>query len=479
MSHGKDVRAHGAALVEASPLATLMLRRVDGRTPEVIYANPAARALLAGPDGAPHAVGGGTLARLAAAAITSGEPAVDRRVTLFHRPGRWYAVRAVPTGDGEAAVFVSDITDRVGDRARADGWVDTVDALGLAVWIFERRPDAMTLLELPVVDASSAARAWGAPRALRAGQDTLQGALGEVLGPDDIQRMGGLLRGGGSVPLELRRGGQAWVGHAYARDRHLLVCLRDDSSRGALLATVQQNVALLAKSQADLAALGRALHEHIRPRLSRAQVWQHRLDEALAAGDLTRIRAEVERQDGGLRALAAILDDLQTYAGINSATATNDAVHLAEAVDDGIAALGDRLTDARARIIRGRLPTIWGRSEVWPIVFRHLFDNALCRARPGVPLEVAVEAEMADGEWWVSVRDNGQGIPKRFLDRIFEPLFQVQPSPDAGCGLGLAICRRVVEQHLGTVAADSVVGQGTTITIRLPTVGRAASLTLL
>jgi signal transduction histidine kinase len=75
------------------------------------------------------------------------------------------------------------------------------------------------------------------------------------------------------------------------------------------------------------------------------------------------------------------------------------------------------------------------------------------------------------------VRDTGCGIPADKLPRIFEPFYTTKNGPDAsgkgGTGLGLSMCRDILEAHHGRIRVDSTVGKGTAFTLKLPTVSKA------
>jgi signal transduction histidine kinase len=105
-------------------------------------------------------------------------------------------------------------------------------------------------------------------------------------------------------------------------------------------------------------------------------------------------------------------------------------------------------------------------------VFTNLIDNALKHTLEGG--RVQLTAEMSSG--WVSVHvvDTGPGIPLEELSRIFERFYQLDKarsgSGPRGAGLGLAISREIIEAHGGNLQAESVVGQGSRFTVRLPIV---------
>lgn len=96
--------------------------------------------------------------------------------------------------------------------------------------------------------------------------------------------------------------------------------------------------------------------------------------------------------------------------------------------------------------------------------FLNIIINALQATRPGG--SVTVSTELAGAELCeIRIRDTGTGIDAVTLEKIFEPFFTTKPD---GTGLGLAISRKIIENHGGTLLVESGVGQGTTITVRLP-----------
>ncbi|MEZ4654835.1 MAG: ATP-binding protein [Candidatus Eisenbacteria bacterium] len=110
-------------------------------------------------------------------------------------------------------------------------------------------------------------------------------------------------------------------------------------------------------------------------------------------------------------------------------------------------------------------------------LLQNLIGNALKFTRPGVPPKVAIHvrtehpaSDPAQREWFtITIEDNGIGLDEQFADKIFIP-FQRLHTRDAysGTGIGLAVCRRVVDRHGGQIEVSGRPGEGTTFSVHLP-----------
>jgi two-component system, chemotaxis family, sensor kinase Cph1 len=102
-------------------------------------------------------------------------------------------------------------------------------------------------------------------------------------------------------------------------------------------------------------------------------------------------------------------------------------------------------------------------------LFQNLLANGLKFHRPGEPPQVHVSALPAGGAWQFTVSDNGIGIEPQYLDRIFVLFQRLHTRAEyPGTGIGLAICKKIVERHGGTMHVTSSPGHGTTFTFTLP-----------
>jgi PAS domain S-box-containing protein len=172
--------------------------------------------------------------------------------------------------------------------------------------------------------------------------------------------------------------------------------------------------------------------------------------------------------DGALR-MQELINDLLTYSRAGSRALELRAVDTNRTVDRVIGDLGGAMLDSAASVTRDELPTVQADATQLEQLFQNLIANGIKFRRPDVPPEVHISARRSPAAWSFAVRDNGIGIEPQYLDRIFI-LFQRLHSRAEypGTGIGLAICKKIVERHGGTLTVQSRPGQGTTFEFTLP-----------
>lgn len=161
--------------------------------------------------------------------------------------------------------------------------------------------------------------------------------------------------------------------------------------------------------------------------------------------------------------MGALVDDILAFSRMEGPR-----VRMPVALGPLVAEVVDGL-EGDPRIAVGELPTVSADPDQLAIVFRNLLGNALKFERPGIPIAVSVDAERRDDAWEIRVADNGVGIPETELQSVFE-LFQ-RGSTGAeyhGSGIGLAICRRILELHVAEIHAERNEAGGTTFCFLLP-----------
>lgn len=163
-----------------------------------------------------------------------------------------------------------------------------------------------------------------------------------------------------------------------------------------------------------------------------------------------------------------LIQDLLIYSGVDSPGRPFELTDFRELFDAALASLREDIARSGATVTRGELPTLMGDRIQLAQVMHHLIDNGI-KYRGKEPPRVHVAAERQEDEWLFSVRDNGIGIDKKHHRRIFE-IFRRLHSQQAypGTGIGLAICRRVVQRHGGQIWVESEPGWGSTFYFTLP-----------
>jgi signal transduction histidine kinase len=132
-----------------------------------------------------------------------------------------------------------------------------------------------------------------------------------------------------------------------------------------------------------------------------------------------------------------------------------------------LAKLGKELRANDASVTNEKLPPVSGDPDRLMEVFENLLHNALRHRGPNPPQIQITVARRAD-EWLLAVRDNGPGVEAAYLESIFQPFVRLHGRQHPGPGLGLAICRVIVELHGGRIWAESGAGAGVAFLFTLP-----------
>jgi len=133
-----------------------------------------------------------------------------------------------------------------------------------------------------------------------------------------------------------------------------------------------------------------------------------------------------------------------------------------------ISTLKPMLEETGGDIVCDVLPRIRGNMSQITQLFQHLLDNAVKYRKKEEPPSVRVSAAQKDNGWEFSVTDNGIGIDPAYYERIFEPFKRLQGREYPGAGIGLALCRRIVEAHGGQIRVESEPGRGSTFRFTIP-----------
>ncbi len=231
---------------------------------------------------------------------------------------------------------------------------------------------------------------------------------------------------------------------------------------------LEERTAELARSNADLQQFAYVashdLQEPLRAVVSYLQLLERRYAGKLDEKADKYITHAVE---GGLR-MQGLINDLLAYSRVETLGKTLQVVDVERVVDDALRNLRVAIGENDAAITRDPLPPLRADQVQLTQVFQNLIANAI-RFRSDAPPQIHVGAEPQDDGWRFSVTDNGIGIDMKHAERIFV-IFQRLHSRRAyaGTGIGLAICKRIIERHGGRIWVESALGKGSTFYFTLP-----------
>ncbi|MCB9731114.1 MAG: PAS domain S-box protein [Deltaproteobacteria bacterium] len=188
--------------------------------------------------------------------------------------------------------------------------------------------------------------------------------------------------------------------------------------------------------------------------------YRGRLDDT-ADHYIDRIVASVKR-------MQTLIGDVLDYSRVDSRARPFEPTDLNEICRDALAILDSSLADSGGEVIVEELPIVRGDRAQLTQLFQNLIGNAI-KYHGKAPPKVEVTSEANDGGWVISVRDNGIGIAPKHHERVFEIFRRLHPQ-DAypGTGIGLAVCRRIVHRHGGTIWVESEAGAGSVFSFTLP-----------
>lgn len=166
--------------------------------------------------------------------------------------------------------------------------------------------------------------------------------------------------------------------------------------------------------------------------------------------------------------LQHLIKDLLDYSTIRS-DVPFVTVDLNQVLGEVLNDLSSLIGETNASIVSNELPAINGNAIELKRVFQHLISNAIKFRKQHVAPEIQISAEAADNEYYLAIKDNGIGMEKQYLDKLFIIFQRLHNASEYdGTGIGLAICKKIVALHGGRIWVDSEPGVGTTFYFTFP-----------
>ena len=247
--------------------------------------------------------------------------------------------------------------------------------------------------------------------------------------------------------------------------------VRDNSDLALSRKALEVSIAELARSNADLQQFAYVashdLKEPLRMVASYTQLLARRYKGKLDSDADEFIRYAVD----GANRMQWLINDLLAYSRVTVQDKVSEEVDCNSVLEEVLSDLRVAVEESRAVVTRDPLPTVMADRVQLGQLFQNLIGNAI-KFHGKEPPQVHVSAERRPTEWLFSVRDNGVGLDPEYAERIFvifQRLHNREEYP--GTGIGLAICKKIVERHGGRIWVVSQTGQGATFHFTLPIIG--------
>ena len=248
------------------------------------------------------------------------------------------------------------------------------------------------------------------------------------------------------------------------RDPLILLAIEDVTERRRLAAQVEERTRALERSNTELERFAYVashdLQEPLRMVASFTQLLAKRYEGRLDSDADEYIRYAVD----GANRMKALINDLLVYARVGTDATAFAAISCDEVIQRAMANVQCAIVESGAALEVGELPTVVGDAGQLIQLFQNVLANALkFRHRSRAPV-ILLEAAADAGLWHFTVQDNGIGIAPEHAERVFLLFQRLHGRADyPGTGIGLALCRRIVERHGGRIWIDSPSDQGTRV----------------
>jgi signal transduction histidine kinase len=253
---------------------------------------------------------------------------------------------------------------------------------------------------------------------------------------------------------------------ARRREKEALHLSEQLSRENELREAVEQDLLLtnteLERSNIDLQEFAQVASHDLQEPLRKIHTFAMRLVDNYRAVLDERGQDYLDRMVRSADRMSVLIDDLLRFARVQTKAQPLGPVDLDRVIQSVVDELDSRIQEAGARVaIEKGMPQVMGDASQLGQVFQNLIGNALKFSRKGVPPEIRVSCLRLGNRIQVTVADNGIGIDKAYLKRIFKVFERLHSRSDyEGTGIGLAIVKRIIDRHSGEITVESTPGSG-------------------
>jgi signal transduction histidine kinase len=234
-------------------------------------------------------------------------------------------------------------------------------------------------------------------------------------------------------------------------------------------ATLERRAAELARSNAELEQFASIASHDLQEPLRKVRTFTEHLAATESDHLSEKGRDYIVRANSAAERMQKLIEDLLKFSRVSTHGRPFVPVDLGLLTREVIVDLEAQVHQARAQVTVGALPIVNGDALQLRQLMQNLISNALKFRREDVATAIEIDGAISDGTAKITVRDNGIGFDPRYSQRIFRVFERLHGrTAYAGTGIGLALCRKIVERHGGAIVADSEPGAGSTFSVTIP-----------
>lgn len=253
--------------------------------------------------------------------------------------------------------------------------------------------------------------------------------------------------------------------------------IRDITERKEAVERLQAVATKLERSNRELQDFAYVASHDLQEPLRKVQAFGERLNAKFAPALGDEGRDFLARMQNAARRMQNLINDLLLFSRVTTKANPFQQVDLARIVSEVLSDLEVRIQQTGGKVKVRELPTLEADPSQMRQLMQNLISNSLKFHKPGVPPVVEISASISAGSTEsplgpiceIRVEDNGIGFEEKYLDRVFAVFQRLHGRTEyEGTGIGLAICRKIAERHLGHITARSTPGRGSIFIVRVP-----------
>jgi two-component system sensor kinase FixL len=258
------------------------------------------------------------------------------------------------------------------------------------------------------------------------------------------------------------------------RELGSVLMFKDITERRKAEEILGQRAAELARSNAELEQFAFVASHDLQEPLRKIQAFGDRLKAKCEGIESAEIRDYLDRMQNAAARMRTLINDLLTFSRVIRSSEPFVSVDMGEVTREVMSDLEVLIEKSQAKVDVGKLPSI----DADPMQMRQLMLNLLSNAlkfqpaggKPRIKIKARSTNSSAGEQFWeFTVQDNGIGFDEKYMEKVFAVFQRLHGRGEyEGTGVGLAVCRRIVDRHHGTITARSKPGDGATFVVSLP-----------